>query len=271
MKQPELGKKIAELRKAKGLTQEELAKMCNLNVRSLQRIESGEAMPRLYTLKMILNELNYPLEDFNKFGVEDQLSEDAVFQRNEEQHSFNSKLASFYHSLNGIEKLIIASLAVIILILIIWGFTGKKNEEIITKKNTVWTDDIQSPKEIKASDISGIWQLSREHVSEKELLDNKYKPRLYTTYKIIDRYGNFTNVIVNNRGTHITAAGTFSVTEQTYTEHVAKSFTSPEFTDTDNTMTYKVINKTYLMLSYATKSGIINEVWAKVQYGDPLK
>jgi len=36
MNQPDLGKKIAELRKAKGLTQEELVEKCNLSVRTLQ-------------------------------------------------------------------------------------------------------------------------------------------------------------------------------------------------------------------------------------------
>ena len=36
MKQPELGLKIAELRKKKGWTQEELVIKCNLNVRTLQ-------------------------------------------------------------------------------------------------------------------------------------------------------------------------------------------------------------------------------------------
>ncbi|MGM0473729.1 MAG: helix-turn-helix domain-containing protein [Bacteroidota bacterium] len=39
MAQPELGKRIAELRKARGLTQEELVEKCNLSVRTLQRIE----------------------------------------------------------------------------------------------------------------------------------------------------------------------------------------------------------------------------------------
>ncbi|MCS5489833.1 helix-turn-helix domain-containing protein [Algoriphagus limi] len=46
MKQPELGKKISELRKAKGMTQEELVEKCNLNVRTIQRIEAGEVTPR---------------------------------------------------------------------------------------------------------------------------------------------------------------------------------------------------------------------------------
>lgn len=61
MKQPDLGKKIAELRKAKGLTQEELVSLCNLNVRTLQRIESGEVSPRSYTVKTIFTALDFDL------------------------------------------------------------------------------------------------------------------------------------------------------------------------------------------------------------------
>jgi transcriptional regulator with XRE-family HTH domain/ketosteroid isomerase-like protein len=65
MNQPDLGKKIAELRKAKGLTQEELVETCNLNVRTLQRIESGEVTPRSYTIKIIFNALDYtPVNSF---------------------------------------------------------------------------------------------------------------------------------------------------------------------------------------------------------------
>jgi transcriptional regulator with XRE-family HTH domain len=63
MNQPDLGKKIAELRKAKGLTQEELVEKCNLNVRTLQRIESGDVTPRSYTIKAIFTALDYPVHD----------------------------------------------------------------------------------------------------------------------------------------------------------------------------------------------------------------
>ena len=61
MKQPELGRKITELRKAKGLTQEELVEKCNISVRTIQRIESGEVTPRSYTVKTILGALDYDL------------------------------------------------------------------------------------------------------------------------------------------------------------------------------------------------------------------
>jgi len=53
MEQPNLGKRISELRKAKGLTQEELAEQCKISARTLQRIESGVVTPRAYTVKVI--------------------------------------------------------------------------------------------------------------------------------------------------------------------------------------------------------------------------
>ena len=66
MKQPELGKRISELRKEKGLTQEELVEQCNINVRTIQRIESGEVNPRSYTVKIILNVLGVDYVDNEK-------------------------------------------------------------------------------------------------------------------------------------------------------------------------------------------------------------
>ena len=68
MKQPDLGKKISELRKEKGLTQEELVDKCNISVRTLQRIESGDVTPRSYTVKTILAALDY---DLSKISVID--------------------------------------------------------------------------------------------------------------------------------------------------------------------------------------------------------
>jgi len=53
MEQPNLGKRISEHRKAKGLTQEELSEQCKISVRTLQRIESGAVTPRAYTVRVI--------------------------------------------------------------------------------------------------------------------------------------------------------------------------------------------------------------------------
>lgn len=63
MQQPELGNKIIALRKQKGFTQEELVERCNINVRTLQRIENGEVSPRSYTIKTILSALDHDFEE----------------------------------------------------------------------------------------------------------------------------------------------------------------------------------------------------------------
>lgn len=74
MKQPELGKRISEMRKAKGLTQEELVELCNLNVRTIQRIEAGEVTPRSYTIKALFEALGAEWNDSVKPQVVSTLS-----------------------------------------------------------------------------------------------------------------------------------------------------------------------------------------------------
>jgi transcriptional regulator with XRE-family HTH domain len=53
MKQPDLGKQIAALRTSQGLTQQELANKCKINIRSIQRIEAGVVVPRNYTINLL--------------------------------------------------------------------------------------------------------------------------------------------------------------------------------------------------------------------------
>ena len=57
-----LGKQIREARQKKGLTQAELAFKCNLDIRTIQRIENEKVIPRLYTLRIIGNILNVSIE-----------------------------------------------------------------------------------------------------------------------------------------------------------------------------------------------------------------
>jgi transcriptional regulator with XRE-family HTH domain len=60
-----LHQKIFEARSKQGLTQEELATAANVTVRTIQRIESGESVPRKYTLKLIAAAVNIPFEELN--------------------------------------------------------------------------------------------------------------------------------------------------------------------------------------------------------------
>jgi transcriptional regulator with XRE-family HTH domain len=72
MKQPDLGKKILELRKQKGLTQEELVEQCNINVRTIQRIEAGDVTPRTYTVKTILEALGIDAGTFYEDSINEE-------------------------------------------------------------------------------------------------------------------------------------------------------------------------------------------------------
>jgi transcriptional regulator with XRE-family HTH domain len=127
MKQPELGRKIAELRKAKGLTQEELVEKCNLNVRTLQRIESGEVTPRNYTIKSIFAALDY---DFSRS------SEIATGNFERINFTFFPRLEQFItylHDLfnlktNTMKKISILSFLLILIVSITFGLTAFSNK-----------------------------------------------------------------------------------------------------------------------------------------------
>jgi transcriptional regulator with XRE-family HTH domain len=57
---------VKEGRLAKGYTQKELSELSNISIRSIQRIENGEIIPRSYTLKTIAGIIDTPFEEFTK-------------------------------------------------------------------------------------------------------------------------------------------------------------------------------------------------------------
>jgi transcriptional regulator with XRE-family HTH domain len=54
-----LNERIIQARKAKGFTQDELATLTKVNLRTIQRLESGKSKPRPYTLKAIEKALDF--------------------------------------------------------------------------------------------------------------------------------------------------------------------------------------------------------------------
>jgi len=50
---------VKEGRMAKGYTQQELADLTRISLRSVQRIENGEVLPRSYTLRMLAENLDF--------------------------------------------------------------------------------------------------------------------------------------------------------------------------------------------------------------------
>jgi len=63
-----IGRKIVELRKSKGFTQEELADRAKVNLRTVQRIENGENKPSGNTLKHICLALEIVPEKILDYG-----------------------------------------------------------------------------------------------------------------------------------------------------------------------------------------------------------
>jgi transcriptional regulator with XRE-family HTH domain len=104
MAHTELGRKLAEIRNSRGLTQEDLAENTNISVRTIQRIENGEVKPRAYTLKILSAALGY---DF--LNINHKSSGDSVF-------------VSIMHISNF--------LPIVIVPLIIWIWGKNKSEKI---------------------------------------------------------------------------------------------------------------------------------------------
>ena len=75
----EIGKKIKEIRKKKGLSQEELAESAKVNLRTIQRIENNESEPRGKTLNLICEVLDINAEDILDYGKQTDKSYLTIF------------------------------------------------------------------------------------------------------------------------------------------------------------------------------------------------
>lgn len=64
-----LGEEISSLRKSKGISQELLAESSKVSLRTIQRIETGAATPRPYTIKTLADALGVPVEKLSYFKV----------------------------------------------------------------------------------------------------------------------------------------------------------------------------------------------------------
>ena len=141
MKQPHLGKKIAELRKAKGFTQEELVEKCNLNVRTLQRIESGDVSPRSYTQRLIFKALEYDIHD-SSGSLSMKIERTISFLGKWLEHLFRSVLDLFNLKTNPMKKLTILTTTSVLIGFGLFALCSKSEaqtiaevEQIVSAKN----------------------------------------------------------------------------------------------------------------------------------------
>ncbi len=111
MKQPELGKKISALRHAKGLTQSELADMCQVSLRTIQRIETAEVTPRSFTLRLIFKSLD--AEEFLSTSV---LETAAPKWQIQLEHFFKLFLELFNLKSEPMKKITILTLLTVVMV-----------------------------------------------------------------------------------------------------------------------------------------------------------
>jgi len=80
MEKQDFREKLIEVRKAQGLTQEDVAEKCKINVRTIQRIESGVVKPRAFTVKIISDALGFDFFETSDTGKEvDKVNLDSNF------------------------------------------------------------------------------------------------------------------------------------------------------------------------------------------------
>lgn len=92
----QIGKKIQNIRKAKGFTQEKLAELIGIEPPSLSYIETGKFSPSMETVQKLSKVLNIDIWEF--FYVENYSNEEMIVEINEAMKN-NEKLVKIFFSL----------------------------------------------------------------------------------------------------------------------------------------------------------------------------
>lgn len=234
MNQPQLGKKIAELRKAKGLTQEELVIVCKLNVRTLQRIESGEVTPRSYTIKIIFNALESSFyEGLNNTGISD--PDDVSSYRPGQISKYVLKLINL--KTNTMKKLLILSAIIIGMVFLFSDFSKAQSSSFDKSK------------------LVGTWKLCDSSGNVDLTGNGRYKIISSNTFVVVE---------ADQKNSFISSdfLGTYTLENDTYVETI--NLTNPsmhQYKGIKNS--FKIEFKGDLMYSKGIGNPY-NEIWKRV-------
>jgi len=234
IQQPALGKKIVRLRKAKGLTQEEVVEKCNLSVRTLQRIEAGEVMPRSYTIRLIFNTLGYTVYEAAP-GLSNKIS----------FHQLYSYIIDLFNlKTNTMKKLTILSALCLVISSIV--FTA-----CLSAKKTI----------ANPADLVGTWQLLRNGVPDTTYGGQTAQIR----YKIMtpERFV-VTDIKYKDKVMYAAFTGSYTIDKihKTYSElvEVAGNGYGQYMNGKIGTYNYKIVDSLWYI-----KGNGYDEVWKKVK------
>ncbi|EAR12588.1 hypothetical protein PI23P_08180 [Polaribacter irgensii 23-P] len=118
------GKELIKARKARGLTQAEVAEKCNVTIRTIQRIESGEVTPRSSTIKIISKFLEVDFFEISNQNLK--LKNNTVF--------WYLKYL-FYFKTNAMKKILILSAFILILAFICFKISTHEAQSKSPKKD----------------------------------------------------------------------------------------------------------------------------------------
>lgn len=98
-----LGRRLRELRKRKGISQEKIAELINVDPTTISNIENGKSYPLLSNLENLLDVLNYSFLDAFDFYHKDS-NEDLIKQINEKLKNNPEKVSDFYKIIDALTK-----------------------------------------------------------------------------------------------------------------------------------------------------------------------
>ena len=98
-----LGKRLRELRKRKGINQEKLAEMIQVDPTTISNIENGKNYPSLINLENLLNVLDSSFLEAFDFEHKNK-KEDLLSQINEKLKNNPDKLEDFYKIVMALTK-----------------------------------------------------------------------------------------------------------------------------------------------------------------------
>jgi transcriptional regulator with XRE-family HTH domain len=110
---------VKEGRTAKGYTQKELAELSNISIRSIQRIENGDILPRKYTLKTLAGILEQSFEQYARI-LQSRPDEDVNIQDIGTQYT--SRSAS---TINKGQRIIISAGSCLAILFLAWAFVAQ--------------------------------------------------------------------------------------------------------------------------------------------------
>ncbi len=140
--------KLIEVRKSKGLTQTEVADLCSISLRTVQRIEAGKVTPRAYTIKQISEALGFDF--FNVYDNPDTYTDKNDIKTNNIQAPIEFVKDLFNLKTNTMKKVSIISSFCLLIIFSIFSFTFKLNAQTQKKaiKETTPKNELIEPVKI---------------------------------------------------------------------------------------------------------------------------